>query len=130
MSRFDDLLSGSGDRRYRLRAHIAVLDADRKASFDCGIRTGVVPISISDSGFWFAHVFSNSVEKTDLLRTYWHQDGKKLPGPGGTTSRCQRRPEETSGTRSISTPGTLKCMRGLMDTMNGNPHWSESMNTK
>ena len=80
MSRFDDLLSGSGDRRYRLRAHIAVLDADRKASFDCGIRTGVVPISISDSGFWFAHVFSNSVEKTDLLRTYWHQDGKKLPG--------------------------------------------------
>ena len=78
-SRFDDLLSGSGDRRYRLRAHIAVLAAGRKASFDCGIRTGLVPISIRDSGFWFTHVFSARTEKTDLLRTYWHQDSKQLP---------------------------------------------------
>jgi len=81
MSRFDDLLSGSGDRRYRLRAHIAVHAAGRKASFDCGIRTGLVPISIRDSGFWFTHVFSPRTEKTDLLRTYWHQDSKQLP-PG------------------------------------------------
>ena len=79
MSRFDALLSGSGDRRYRLRAHIAMLDADREASFDCGIRTGLVPISIHDSGFWFTHVFSATTEKTDLLRTYWHQDSKSLP---------------------------------------------------
>ncbi|MBO11023.1 MAG: hypothetical protein CMJ68_09685 [Planctomycetaceae bacterium] len=80
MSRFDDLLNGTGDRRYRLRAHIAMLDAGRKASFECGIRTGVVPISIRDSGFWFTHAFSDSAEKTDALRTYWHQDGKRLPG--------------------------------------------------
>ncbi len=80
-SGFDDLLSGTGDRRYRLRVHIAMLDAGREASFECGIRTGVVPISIHDSGFWFTHVFSAAGEKTDLLRTYWHQDSKRLPGP-------------------------------------------------
>lgn len=80
-SRFDDLLSGSGDRRYRLRAHVSILDAGREASFECGIRTGVVPISIHDSGFWFTHAISADGEKTDLLRTYWHQDGKRLPGP-------------------------------------------------
>jgi hypothetical protein len=80
-SGFDDLLSGTGDRRYRLRVHIAMLDAGREASFECGIRTGVVPISIHDSGFWFTHVFKASGEKTDLLRTYWHQDNRRLPGP-------------------------------------------------
>ena len=80
-SRFDDLLGGSGDRRYRLRAHVSMLNAGREASFECGIRTGVVPISIHDSGFWFTHVFSADGEKTDLLRTYWHQDSKRLPGP-------------------------------------------------
>lgn len=80
-SGFDDLLSGTGDRRYRLRVHIAMLDAGREASFECGIRTGVVPISIHDSGFWFTHVFKASGEKTDLLRAYWHQDSKRLPGP-------------------------------------------------
>ena len=80
-SRFADLLSGSGDRRYRLRVRIARLNAGREATFECGIRTGVVPISIHDSGFWFTHVFSANGKKTGLLRTYWHQDSKRLAGP-------------------------------------------------
>lgn len=78
---FDDLLSGTGSRRARLRVHVARGTSDGPASFSCGIRTSTMPISISDSGFWFTHVFREAGGRENLLRTYAHQDSKLTAGP-------------------------------------------------
>src|SRR5205814_3404904 len=77
VSRFDDLLDGSGERRYRLRMHLSQgKAADRPGSIECGIRTGSGPISTADSGIFLTHTFATAAGKPDTLRTYWHQDGK------------------------------------------------------
>ena len=81
LSSFDDLLSGVGDARYRLRVHIAKGGVQgQNTSFACGIKTGIEPINISDSGFWFGHDFSVSAGSNDRLRTYCYQDTTFLGG--------------------------------------------------
>ena len=80
LTSFNELISDTDGRNYRLRLHISKGD-DKMASFECGIQTGTGSIMFNDNGFWFSHIFAAAAEHRTQLRTYGYQDTKKTFGP-------------------------------------------------
>jgi hypothetical protein len=90
LSNFNGLISGDGDRRYRLRLHVSEGDDKRQDGFlECGISTDTVSLTTENSGLYFAHSFSVPGDRKDriqfvrpsaAIRMYWHQDSKFVGG--------------------------------------------------
>ena len=87
---FDELLSGDGDGRYRLRLHVSPGDDPMLDGFlECGITTDTVSLHTDDSGFYFAYGYTVPGERkagtaavwpSAEIRTYWHQDSSYAGG--------------------------------------------------